>query len=72
MEDIDREGAAFKIEQSKLEEEFNTVTCSLTKLREDILGIRRNMTQMSTLLRFEIAEIKNLILILIMSTNKRG
>jgi predicted nucleic acid-binding Zn-ribbon protein len=70
MEEIDREQAAFKIEQSKLEEEVSTVTCSLVKLTEDILDIRRNMTQMSTSLRSEIAEIKNLILN--MSANKRG
>jgi hypothetical protein len=70
MEEIDRERVAFKIEQSKLEEEVSTVTCSLTKLTEDILGIRREMTHMSTSLRSEIAEIKNLILN--MSANKRG
>jgi hypothetical protein len=39
MEEIDRERAAFKIEQSKLDKEFSTVTCSLTKLTEDIFGI---------------------------------
>jgi predicted nucleic acid-binding Zn-ribbon protein len=68
MEEIDRELAAFKIEQSKLEEEASTVACSPTKLTEDILGIRRDMTQMSTSLRSEIAEIENLILN--MSANK--
>jgi uncharacterized membrane-anchored protein YhcB (DUF1043 family) len=62
MEEIDRERAAFKIEQSKLEGKVSTVTCSLTKLMEDILGIRCNMMQMSTSLRSEISEIKNLIL----------
>jgi predicted nucleic acid-binding Zn-ribbon protein len=70
MEEIDRDRAAFKIEQSKLEEEVSTVTCSLTKLTEDILGTHRDITQMSTSLRSEIAEIKNLILN--MSANKRG
>jgi hypothetical protein len=70
MEEIDRERAAFKIEQSKLEEEASTVACSLTKLMEDILGIRQDTMQMSTSLRSEMAEIKNLILN--MSTNKRG
>jgi hypothetical protein len=69
MEEIDRERAAFKIEQSKHEEEVSTVTCSLTKLTEDILG-RRNMTQMSTSLRYEISEIRNQILN--MSANNRG
>jgi hypothetical protein len=38
------------------------VTCSLTKLTEDILGIHRDMTQMSASLRSEMAKIKNLIL----------
>jgi hypothetical protein len=38
------------------------VVCSLKKLTEDILGTCRDMTQMSTILRSEIAEIKNLIL----------
>jgi chromosome segregation ATPase len=70
MEEIDHEQAAFKIEQSKLEEEVSTVTCSLTKLTEDILGILSDMTKMSTSLRSEIAEIKNLILNI--SANKRG
>jgi hypothetical protein len=37
---------------------------------EDILGIRRDMTQMSTSFRSEMAEIKNLILN--MFANKRG
>jgi hypothetical protein len=70
MEEIDRERAAFKILESKLEEEVSTVTCSLTKLTEDILGIRCDMTQMSTSLRSEMAEIKNLILN--MSASKSG
>jgi hypothetical protein len=70
MEEIDHERATFKIEQSKLEEEASTVTCSLTKLMEDILGIRRDKTHMSTSLSSEIAEVKNLILN--MSANKRG
>jgi regulator of replication initiation timing len=69
MEEIDHERVAFKIEQSKLEEEVNKVTCSFTKLTEDILGIHRDMIQMSTSLRSEISEIKNLILN--MSANKR-
>jgi hypothetical protein len=46
------------------------VTCSLTKLTEDILGIHRDIMQMSTSLRSEMAEIKNLILN--MSADKRG
>jgi hypothetical protein len=70
MEEIYRDRAAFKIEQSKLEEEVSTVTCSLTKYTEDIVGIRHDMTQMSTSLRSEISEIKNMILN--MSANKRG
>jgi hypothetical protein len=70
MEDIDRERAAFKIEPSKLEEEISTMTFSLTNITAEILGIRRDMTQMSTSHRSEIAEIKNLILN--MSANKRG
>jgi hypothetical protein len=69
MEEIDYERAALK-KQSKLEEEVSTATCSLTKLMEDILGIRHDMTQMSTSLRYEMVEIKNMILN--MSTNKRG
>jgi predicted nucleic acid-binding Zn-ribbon protein len=70
MEEVDREKAAFKIEQSKLEEEVSTVTCSLIKLTEDILDTHRDMTQVSTSLRSEMAEIKNMILN--MSANKRG
>jgi hypothetical protein len=70
MEEIDRERADFKIEQSKLEEEVSTVTCSLPEIMEDILGICRDMTQMSKSIRSEIADIKNLISH--MSANKRG
>jgi hypothetical protein len=44
--------------------------CSLTKLTEETIGIQRDMTQMSTTLGSEIAEIKKLILN--MSANKRG
>jgi hypothetical protein len=44
MEEIDCERAAFKIEQPKLEEEVSAVICSLTKLTEDIHGIRQDMT----------------------------
>jgi hypothetical protein len=70
MEKSDSKRVALNIEQSKLEEEVRTVTCSLTKLMEDILGIRRDMTQMSTNLHVEIEELKNLLLN--MSSNKRG
>jgi molecular chaperone GrpE (heat shock protein) len=70
MEEIDRERTAFKIEQLKLEEEEITVTCSLKNMMEDIVEIRRDMTQMSASLRSEIAEIKNLLLN--MSAKKRG
>jgi hypothetical protein len=70
MEEINRERTALKREQLKLKERISTVTCSMTKLREDILGIRRGMKQMSTSLRSEIAEFKNLILN--MSANKKG
>jgi uncharacterized membrane-anchored protein YhcB (DUF1043 family) len=70
MEEIDCQRAAFKMEQSKIEEEVSTVKFSLTKLTEDILSIQRDMTQMSTSLRSEMAEIENLILN--MSANKRG
>jgi hypothetical protein len=54
IEEIDLERAALKIKQSNLEEEVSTVACSLTKLTEDILPIRRDMTQMSTSLRNEL------------------
>jgi uncharacterized membrane-anchored protein YhcB (DUF1043 family) len=70
MEESDRERAAFKTEQSKLEKEVSAVTCSLTKLTKDIFGIQRDMTKISTSLRSEIAEIKKLILN--MSANKMG
>jgi hypothetical protein len=41
MEEMDREWAAFKIYQSKLEEEVSTVTISLTKLTEDIMSANK-------------------------------
>jgi hypothetical protein len=70
MEEIYLEWAAFKIEQSNLKKEVSTVMCSLTKMTEGILRIRRDMTQIITSLNYEIAEIKNLLLN--MSANKRG
>jgi hypothetical protein len=62
MEEIDHERAAFKTEQSKLEGEVSTVTCSLIKLTEDIPGIRCDMKQLSTNLHVELSEIKTLLL----------
>jgi uncharacterized membrane-anchored protein YhcB (DUF1043 family) len=70
LEEIDRERAAFNIEQSELEEAVNTIRCSLTKLMEDIISIQQDMTQMSTNLCVEIAKLKNLLLN--MSANKQG
>jgi hypothetical protein len=56
MEEIYHECEAFKIEQSKLEEEVSTLTCSLTQLKEDILGIKWDMMQLITNLQ-ELAEL---------------
>jgi hypothetical protein len=58
MEEIYREREDFRIEQSNIEEEVSTVTFSLKKLMEHILGIRRDMTQMITSIHSEMTEIK--------------
>jgi hypothetical protein len=57
-EENGRNCAAFKIEQEKLEEEVSTVTCSLTTLTEDILGIRCDMPQLSTNICVELEALK--------------
>jgi hypothetical protein len=42
IEEIDHERAAFKIEQSSLEEEVSTVVCSLTKYRRYLRHLSRH------------------------------
>jgi hypothetical protein len=69
MEEKYHEHVAFKIEQSKLDEEVSRVNCSLTKMTEDILRIRWDMLQLSTNLWVELAELKSLLLD--MTDNKR-
>jgi chromosome segregation ATPase len=62
MDKIDQERELFKAENAKLEDEVSSVTNSLSKLGDEILAIRQDMTKLSSTLREELAEFKNIFL----------
>jgi hypothetical protein len=62
MDKIDQERELFKAEHAKLEHEFSSVTYSLSKLGDNILAIWQDMTKLSSTLREELAEFKNILL----------
>jgi chromosome segregation ATPase len=62
MDKIDQERELFKVEHSKLEDEVSSVTNSVSKLGDDIPSIRQGMTKLSSTLREELAELKNILL----------
>jgi hypothetical protein len=62
MDKIDQERELFKAEHTKLEEEVISVTNSLSKLGDEIITIRQDMTQLSSTLREELAELKTILL----------
>jgi hypothetical protein len=62
MDKINQERELFKAEHAKLEDEVSSVTNSLSKLSDKILAIRQDMTKLSSTLREELAEFKNILL----------
>jgi chromosome segregation ATPase len=62
MDKIDQEREFFKAEHAKLEDEVSSVTNSLSKLNDEILAIRQDKTKLSSTLREELAEFKNILL----------
>jgi hypothetical protein len=62
MAAIDLEREAFKVDQSSLKEEVSTMTSSLEKMADDIIEVRQDMTNMSARFRFNIEDLKQLIL----------
>jgi septal ring factor EnvC (AmiA/AmiB activator) len=56
MDKIDQERDLFKAEHAKLEDEVSSATKSLSKLGDEILAIRQDMTKLSSTLREELVE----------------
>jgi hypothetical protein len=53
--EIDKERELYKIEQTKMEDEISTVTNSLSKLGDQMIEMRQDMTDLSGSLRTELA-----------------
>jgi septal ring factor EnvC (AmiA/AmiB activator) len=64
MDKIDQKRELFKAEHAKLEDEVSSVTNSLSKLSDEVLAIHQDMTKLSSTLREELAEFKNILLIM--------
>jgi hypothetical protein len=62
LAEIDKERELYKIEQTKMEDEISTVTNSLSKLGDQMIEMRQNMTALSGSLRTELAEMKQILL----------
>jgi hypothetical protein len=62
MDKIYQERELFKAEHAKLEDEVSSVTNSLSNLGDEILATRQDMTKLSSTLREELAEFKNILL----------
>jgi chromosome segregation ATPase len=62
LAEIDKERELYKIEQSKMEDEISTVTTSLSKLGDQMIEMRQDMTALSGSLRTELAEMKQILL----------
>jgi hypothetical protein len=60
LAEIDKERELYKIEQTKMENEINTVTDSLSKLWNQMIQMRQDMTAFSGNIRAKLAEIKNI------------
>jgi hypothetical protein len=61
IDKIDQERELFKAEHAKLEDEVSSMTNSLSKLGDEIIAIRKDMTKLSSTLREELAEFKNIL-----------
>jgi chromosome segregation ATPase len=62
LAEIDKEREIYKIEQTKMEDEISTVTNSLSKLGDQMIQMRQDMTALSGNMRAELAEMKNILL----------
>jgi hypothetical protein len=62
MDKIDQERELFKAEHAKLEDEVSSVNNSLSKLGDYTIAVWQDMTKLSSTLREELAEFKNILL----------
>jgi hypothetical protein len=62
LAEIDKERELYKIEQTKMEDEISTATNSLSKLGDQMIEMRQDMTALSGRLRTELAEMKQILL----------
>jgi chromosome segregation ATPase len=62
MDKIDQERELFQAEHARLEDEASSLTNSLSKLGDDIIAIRQDMTKLSSTLQEDLAEFKNILL----------
>jgi chromosome segregation ATPase len=62
LAEIDKERELYKVEQTKMEDEISTVTNSLSKLGDQMIEMRQDMTALSGSLRTELAEMKQILL----------
>jgi hypothetical protein len=62
MDRIYQERELFKAEHAKLEDQVSSGTNSLSKLGDEIIALRQDMTKLSSTLREELAEFKNILL----------
>jgi hypothetical protein len=62
LAEIDKERELYKIEQTKMEDEISTVTNSLSKLGDQMIKMRQDMTALSGNMRAELFEMKNILL----------
>jgi chromosome segregation ATPase len=62
LAEIDKERELYKIDQTKMEDEISTVTKSLSKLGDQMIEMRQDMTALSGSLCTELAEMKQILL----------
>jgi hypothetical protein len=62
MEEIDLERNKLQTEQAKLSETVDTMLSSLTRLSDEMITMRKYMTQLSTTFREELSDFKRIIL----------
>jgi hypothetical protein len=62
LAEIDKERELYKIEQTKMEDEISTLTNSLSKLGDQMIEMRQDMTALSGSMRTELAEMKQILL----------
>jgi hypothetical protein len=62
LAEIDKERELYKVEETKMEDEISTMTNSLSKLGDQMIEMRQDMTVISGSLRTELAEMKQILL----------